>query len=294
MPTYKGRSVISGMVVQEAMRCVVNRINVYSSIESCIQKMIRQKSNAVLAETDDGKPVGVVSKTDIINAYYAALPVHTPVSDILSKSPYFCNPSDKLDMALDLMIKNKIHRIYIREKNDDVIGTLSYSDIVGLLYRYCRKCEKGKRNPGDLENRNLPRLMVNDVMTSGLIFCDVNDRIIDVIETLFERRLGAVLVKNGVDAIGVISKTDLIISYGHGQNQEINASNIITMPVLSCSSDILLSEAVQKMFIHDVQRLFVSDHTDNIIGVISLSDAAKARSGTCKACAASVLLEGVS
>jgi hypothetical protein len=45
------------------------------------------------------------------------------------------------------------------------------------------------------------------------------------------------------------------------------------------------------MLIEDIGRLFVSDpDSGSIIGVISLSDAANQRSGTCRACVSSRML----
>lgn len=52
--------------------------------------------------------------------------------------------------------------------------------------------------------------------------------------------------------------------------------------------------AIQTMLLRDVQRLFVSAaDSGEIIGVLSLSDAARFRSGTCRACTASCILDGI-
>jgi hypothetical protein len=45
--------------------------------------------------------------------------------------------------ALEIMEAAGVHRLYVtgagRRK---VIGAMAYADIVGLLYRYCRACER--------------------------------------------------------------------------------------------------------------------------------------------------------
>ena len=54
-----------------------------------------------------------------------------------------------------------------------------------------------------------------------------------------------------------------------------------------------LSTAIQQMLIRDVQRLFVhadASRPDHITGVLALSDSARFRSGSCRACAAGRIL----
>jgi signal-transduction protein with cAMP-binding, CBS, and nucleotidyltransferase domain len=99
-------------------------------------------------------------------------------------------------------------------------------------------------------------------------------------------RFGAVLIGSVQGAaMGVISKTDLIRAYHHGVSLEATADSIMTAPVVTWDQDALLWEALQYMFLKDVQRLFVhSGDPLRIIGVLSLSDTARVRSGSCRAC----------
>jgi len=53
-----------------------------------------------------------------------------------------------------------------------------------------------------------------------------------------------------------------------------------------------LSDAIQLMLLKDVQRIFIhADDPTNIVGVLSLSDAARFRSGSCRACTSSRLIQ---
>ncbi len=55
-----------------------------------------------------------------------------------------------------------------------------------------------------------------------------------------------------------------------------------------CEENEYLEIAIQKMIFSEVHRLFVYSKTpQNIIGVLSLSDAARLRSGSCHACVSS-------
>jgi CBS domain-containing protein len=267
-----------------------------ANIGQGIRLMIRYKTNAVLL-TDNNVPCGVVSKTDLLSALYVELPMQTPLGDVMGSQPIACFPDDPLEDALEIMEAAGVHRLYVTGANrEEVIGTLAYSEIVGLLYRYCRACERGTAKKRVRLSQTDPsvRLTVKDVMTKDVRACRDNDQLLAVIETLSTHHMGAVLIRDeGRSPVGVISKTDLIIAYHHGASPKAEARKIMSTPVYSVPAEELLSTAIQQMLIRDVQRLFVHRdalNPDLITGVLALSDSARFRSGSCRACTAGRML----
>ena len=295
MPKVKKRSVLSGISVKEAMRHQVIRLPLSAPIDYCINRMIKYKINSLLLIDGKQRPVGIVSKTDIMSAFYAGFPTHTPVEDIMVGPPLYCYPDDELESSLDVMQHNRVHRLYVLGADaSEVIGVLAYPDIVGLLYRYCRACDKGllktRRRQAEDDYR---RLKVKDVMTASVTAYHENDALVTVIEGLTEHRCGAVLITDTQNkAVGVVSKSDLIVAYKHGVAVDVEADIVMSTPVKSCHGEAELSDAIQQMLLRDVQRIFVhgSDPAE-IVGVLSLSDAARFRSGSCRACTASRLMQ---
>jgi CBS domain-containing protein len=113
-------------------------------------------------------------------------------------------------------------------------------------------------------------------------------------EVLSVQRLSAVLIRDEAGApLGVISKTDLILAYLHGLDPETKARTLLRSPrVFSCDENTFLETAIRQMILTDRQRLFVHRSApDNIVGVFSISDAARARSGSCHACLSSRIIE---
>ena len=295
MPRVKKRHVLSGIKVKEAMRRQVIKLPQSAPIDYCINRMIKYKINSLLLIDGKQRPVGIVSKTDIMSAFYAGFPTPTPVEDIMVGPPLYCYPDDELESSLDVMQHNRVHRLYVLGADaSEVIGVLAYPDIVGLLYRYCRACDKGllktRRRQAEDDYR---RLKVKDVMTTSVTAYHENDALVTVIEGLTEHRCGAVLIINAQNkAVGVVSKSDLIVAYKHGVAVDVEADIVMSTPVKSCHGEAELSDAIQQMLLRDVQRIFVhaSDPTE-IVGVLSLSDAARFRSGSCRACTASRLMQ---
>jgi predicted transcriptional regulator len=62
----------------------------------------------------------------------------------------------------------------------------------------------------------------------------------------------------------------------------------MSSPVRVCGADEELLEGLRRMVFSDVHRIFVYDgREDRVVGVLSLSDVARLRSGTCRACISS-------
>jgi len=138
MPIVEKRSVFSGIPVSEAMRRQVISLPRSADMGQAIRLLIRHKANAVLL-TDQDIPCGVISKTDILTAFYAELPSETQVGEVMGRQPIACFPDDPVEDALEIMEAAGVHRLYVTGANrEDVIGTVAYAEIVGLLYRYCR------------------------------------------------------------------------------------------------------------------------------------------------------------
>ena len=296
MPVAETLGVFKGISVSKAMRRQIVRLPGTADIAQGIRLMIRYKANAVLL-TDNDAPYGVVSKTDLLGAYYAEIPSDTPLGDVMGSQPIACFPDDLVEDALEIMAAAGVHRLYVIGANrEEVIGAVSYADIVGLLYRYCRACDRGtaKRRVKLAVSDPSARLKVKDVMTQAVLACRDRDPLTTVLETLTSQRLGAVLIQDeAMSSVGVISKTDLILAYHHGVSPQTEARGIMSTPVHSVPAAAPLATAIQQMLISDVQRLFV--HRDGprphrIVGVLALSDSARFRSGSCRACTAGRLL----
>lgn len=296
MPIVETPSVLSGISVSKIMRRQVASLPNTANIGQGIRIMIRYKVNAVLL-TDNSVPYGVVSKTDLISAYYAELPRETALGDVMGSQPIACFPDDLVEDILEIMVSARVHRLYvIGAHREEVIGTISYADIVGMLFRYCHACERGYTKRHVKQNGIDPSatLTVKEVMTKEVCTSQENDQLFAVIEMLSSRQLGAIIIqKEPQIPSGVISKTDLIISYHHGISPKTEARLIMNTPVYSISTEELLSAAIQQMLVRDVQRLFV--YTDElgpefITGVLALSDSARFRSGSCRACTAGRIL----
>ncbi len=280
---------LSGKIVADAMRRGINRLGKDSTISSAITILIKYKIGGLLVIDEGENPVGVVSKTNLVGAYYASLPLDSPLEYIMTSPPLFCGSDDPLEQALEQMKEHQIYRIYVKEpESDSVVGALAYPDIVGMLYEFCSRCPKSMFRK-DSVSEEIERSRIADCMTRDLKGVASESLMYQVLEELSMHHIGAILVTDESGrGIGVISKTDLILAYNHGVPLDTPATEVMSAPVQGCSKDDMLEQAIRHMIFSDVHRLFVKDSgTGEFIGVFSLTDAAMNRSGSCQACVAS-------
>lgn len=83
------------------------------------------------------------------------------------------------------MRNQKVHRLCVRENGTpQAMGVLAYPDIVGLLYRYCNKCERSLRTKAGSEKPLPDQLRIREVMTSEIYAHQQDDSLRNVMEGL--------------------------------------------------------------------------------------------------------------
>jgi len=283
------------MLVKEVMRCQIIQLPTTAYLSKGINHLIKHKINALLVTDEVRNPVGVVSKTDLVGAFYGGLSIDSVLGDIMYGPPLTCYPDDELETSLDVMRTHGVHQLYVRGADPSSLdGMLSYTDVVVFLHRYCRSCPKStsrKRGPSDLQEEG-QHFTVKEVMTASVVSYREEDPLVEVIDGLMDHHVGAILIRDSQGlARGVISKTDLVAAYHHGMSLNVEARSIMNAPVISCDQRALLDEAIRLMLLKDVHRVFAnSGDPSQITGVLSLSDAARIRSGSCRACVSSRII----
>ena len=285
------KDTLTGLKANQAMRKQLITLSPDDSIDCCIQYLIKYKMNAILVGRDGAKPLGVVSKTDIMGACYAGLPLSTPIEMIMNSPPLFCYTDDTLDSVLNMMKTNNVYRLYAMDKGSDhIVGAIAYPDIVGLLYHFCSHCEQGLfTHNNESSIVRVKRYKVREIMTKTVESCEENDSLETVVENLSASKFGAILVSNDQKyPKGVISKTDIVLCYKHGKDLSVNAGEIMSFPVALCYEQDPVESTIKSMILNDFHRLFVVPEKDQAVsGVVSLTDAARLRSGSCHACISS-------
>lgn len=292
-PPARGSS-FSSLLVGSIMRRILLKKSESATLDSAIAAFIKYKVDAILVVDEAGMPTGVVTRTDVMSCYFSELPIDTVLGMIMGAPVISCGPDETLQHALLTMQERHIQRIFVIDPaSGKPLGTLSYPDIVGVLYRYCYSCDSSLQSRQRRDAKKLPpKFTVKEVMHQTVISGPADATIEDIIGLLASYRIGALLLTDDEGRpAGVLSKTDLALAYRRGVPLSAKAGSIMHRTVRCCLASEELELAIRQMIFAEMSRLFIkADNKDEIVGVVTLADAARARSGSCRACASSRII----
>lgn len=88
----------------------------------------RNKVSAVPVVDTDGRPVGIVSATDLV----VGLKPDSPISTIMTEKVYTVPQYDDVSVAARIMRNHKIHRVVVTHEQQ-VVGIVSAFDLLQLV-----------------------------------------------------------------------------------------------------------------------------------------------------------------
>lgn len=112
--------------------------------------------------------------------------------DVIKISPY-TRPLE----AFERMYKHGVRRLFVLDDDDNPIGVVSYSDLIGVL---------GSLKPGPKE---IEVIEVTDIMATEIITISADDGVEDAANLMLRADISGLLVLDDDKAVGVITKTDI-------------------------------------------------------------------------------------
>jgi len=114
--------------VAELMAESVVTTEPHASVEHVRGILERNKIGAIPVVDSDGKPVGIVSTTDLA----ADLKPGSPIRTIMTEKVYSVPKYDDVSTAARVMRNHKIHRVLVTHEQK-VVGVLSAFDLLKLV-----------------------------------------------------------------------------------------------------------------------------------------------------------------
>lgn len=120
-------------LVRDAMHRGVISCRVDTPLEEIAQRLMEYQINALFVLDQSGKACGVVSQTDLVQAYVQGGWSDLVAEDIMTPDVVTVVPDIPVTAAAQLMLDKDIHRLLIVQGGlipDRPVGVLSMSDIV--------------------------------------------------------------------------------------------------------------------------------------------------------------------
>lgn len=279
------------MNVADIMSSPVYVVNTDEPVSHARKLMLRHRISTLLV-LNEGKMVGIVTKSDITNRLAQAEPLwrrrpidQVPIKLLMTESVITIYPEASISQAAALMLENGVHNIPVVK--NDIIGIVTRTDLVRFV-----------AENGEEMKTKIPKLMTEDIISVHR-----HHTINHVIDEMNRNEIERVVVKDDAGKpVGIISSKSLALNlltdfqgelstksikmtrksspagqktYRYVKEVPLTAEDIMVSPIVSIDVNENVSAAAKKMIEEGLTALPVSDGED-IVGILSRTDIMKA------------------
>jgi CBS domain-containing protein len=280
------------MNVADIMSSPVYVIKTDETVSHARKLMLRHRIGT-LPVLNEGKMVGIVTKSDISNRLSQAEPLwkrrpidQIPIKMLMTETVITIYPEASITQAATLMLENGIHNVPV-VKNGNIVGILTRTDFMRYI----------------AENAGKMSIKIRNLMTEDVISVHRHHTINHVIDEMNKNEIARVIVKDDDGkSVGYISRRSIALSlitdsegdistksikmvrrsspggqktYRYVKQMPVTAEDIMVSPVISIDVNENISAAAKKMIEEGLTGLPVSDGED-IVGILSRTDIMRA------------------
>lgn len=133
---------------------------------------------------------------------------------IMSLEPTIARPDDSLYILLKTFMKSRHHSIYIIDDNDNLVGVVSESDILGMIVPKFASIDLSLTHmmaEGFFEKkcRELKDIAIEDIMQKDLITVDEESPMIEVTSKIVFRKVYSIPIVRNKKLLGVVYREEL-------------------------------------------------------------------------------------
>lgn len=123
-------------------------------------------------------------------------------------------------------------------------------------------------------------MKVRDAMHAGTIWISPDTQLSEIARKMREQDIGAVPVGEDDRLVGMVTDRDIALRGFDDERDplQVTARDVMTSPIVVCSDDAELEDAVHIMERKQIRRLPVIDDDRRMVGMFSIGDLAEAGS----------------
>ena len=207
-----------------------------TTITKAVELMLAQGIKRLPVITDDGQPVGVVSRVDILRAFAQPLTVETPrqspafdhnvtVKEIMSTNVPTITLTSPLSEIVSLLVSNVQRRVVVVDGDSRVVGIITDGDLIaratptertGIIRSLSRRLIPGQEDQLKLEQRTAAQ-----VMTQPVITVSVESPLIKALNLMLEHQIKRLPVVNSSGRlVGLVGRGAICKHLAHCKDKE--------------------------------------------------------------------------
>lgn len=113
-------------------------------------------------------------------------------------------------------------------------------------------------------------IKIEKIMSRDVVSLDISKTAAHASDLMTERRVGSVIVTKNGKAFGIVTERDLVRRYSRSTILESLASH----PLIAADPSTTVEKVVQIMLKNKVRKLPITDESNTIVGIVTVSDLA--------------------
>jgi CBS domain-containing protein len=260
------------MKVSEVMSTEFETIEKDQSLHNALNLMRKKKDISRLIVTQDEKPVGIISFRDVadrLGTYKTEgiSPKSLHVSSAMTYPILTIDPVESVEEAAKIMVENRISSLLVM-KDDKLLGILTKSDLL-KVYTSCKS------------------IKVKELMTEDPVKITESERVISARNTMMENNFSVLPVMDDAEIVGIIDDETLAdalarfreqipIKHQKARIHEFFIGQVMKSDPPIINQDAPLCDLISVFQDTKYKGVFVTDKTDKLVGIITLTDVTKA------------------
>ena len=224
-----------------------------------VLSIMAEKHIGCMVITEDNKPVGVVTRTDLIQiAITEKQRQQLPVAGVMSSPVRTVKETDTVDDAGLRFITDKVRHLVVTDQRGNLCGIISETDVVN---------SQGVEH--DLFLRS-----VSEIANHNPTTIDAEKTVTDALTLLRNCNSSALLITQHDEIAGILTERDAIRLLC--QNQlERQVGQCCSTTLITIDQSLSLYNARKVFHQHQFHHLAITDHSGTITGLVSYSDILK-------------------
>ena len=182
------------------------------------------------------------------------------VGDIMTKKVITCAAEDSILEIQKLLVKHRISRVVVTDREKKPTGILTQKDIVNFLL-------------ADTSKRGIEEIPAKEVMTEDLITVKPITPIPDAAKTMNKKNISSVVVVDDDGKLeGITTKVDISLFFARKGAGVYRVHDFMTPNPITVRQLQSIFLAVSLMSDNKISRIVVTDQKAKPVGIITLTD----------------------
>ena len=232
---------------------IIEPMSSQNTLQDALRLMQMHKISSVVIVNDQQKPIGIFTERDALKAVAKAISPDTKLLNIMTKDPFVVHENLRVSDAYVLLESHGFRHLIMVDKNNKYTGIVTEGDFL--------------RNLG--LDATQKKKLIQDIMIAAPLIIEENLSVQEVAQAMREKDVDYAIISKNNQPIGIVRERDIAYFFAEKKSaSKYTLDAIIPDIIHTVKQDVTLSEAISLMEKHGIHQLVVTDHEEEIVGLI--------------------------